>query len=333
MARRLEVAVELAKKDKVAFDSKRKDKGYREEIEQKRLRILEADGAKKARLKDLMGKATTAMANGQYTEAEAFAKRAQEVDPNEVAAVIIQWKAKAERRMKTEIANRDAKENGTVVAFQEVDRSSAMDPEVQINGLKYATNFAELTRERLRMNAKLEIKKDPKTQAIESKLNEPITVNFDKQSLGEAIQFIQNYTGLNVVLDQKALSDENITSASPVDLHLNGMKLKNVLKQMLRPMGLTYKVEDEVLLITNPQASLSSVYPKSYYVGDLIMTPKTNTNSLGLLPGVSPNGQTSDPTSLQNQGAQMNGGSNIPLGANGNGNGPTSSARCSGRSA
>ena len=85
-------------------------------------------------MKDLMDKATAAMANGQYVEAEAFAKRAQEVDPNEVAAVIIQWKAKAERRMKTEVANRDAKENGVVTAFQEVDRPSSWTPRSRSTG-------------------------------------------------------------------------------------------------------------------------------------------------------------------------------------------------------
>ena len=42
---------------------------------------------------------------------------------------------------------------------------------------------------------------------------------------------------------------------------------------MLKPLGLTYKVEDEVLLITSPQASMASTYPKPYYVGDLIMPP------------------------------------------------------------
>ena len=87
MVRRLEVAIELAKKDKVVFDAKMKDKKQREEIEQKRLRILEADNAKKARMKDMMDKAMAAYAEGKYVEAEAFAKRAMEIDPNEVAAV------------------------------------------------------------------------------------------------------------------------------------------------------------------------------------------------------------------------------------------------------
>ena len=37
------------------------------------------------------------------------------------------------------------------------------------------------------MNARLEPKKDPKTLAIEAKLNEPISLNIDKQPLSEAI--------------------------------------------------------------------------------------------------------------------------------------------------
>ena len=47
MLRRLEVALELAKKDKIAFEVKMQNKQERGEIELKRLRILEADKAKK----------------------------------------------------------------------------------------------------------------------------------------------------------------------------------------------------------------------------------------------------------------------------------------------
>ena len=82
MVRRLEVAIELAKKDKVVFDAKMKDKTARAEIELKRLRILEADKAKKARLKEFMDKAQAAYAEGEFCEAEAYAKQAMEVDPD-----------------------------------------------------------------------------------------------------------------------------------------------------------------------------------------------------------------------------------------------------------
>ena len=112
MVRRLEVAIEIAKKDKVEFERKMADKQLRAEIENKRLRILEADKAKKAKLKDLMDKAMTAYAEGKYIECEALAKRAMEVDPNELAASMLVYKAKAERRFKIDKQNIADKENG-----------------------------------------------------------------------------------------------------------------------------------------------------------------------------------------------------------------------------
>ncbi len=107
MVRRLEVAIELAKKDKIVFEAKMQDKKLRAEIELKRLRILEADKAKKLRMKELMDKATTAYAAGNYVECEAYAKRAMEVDPNELAASMLVFKAKTERRYKQDVENRN----------------------------------------------------------------------------------------------------------------------------------------------------------------------------------------------------------------------------------
>ena len=271
MVRRLEVAIEVAKKDKVEFERKMADKQLRAEIETKRLRILEADTAKKKRMKELMEKATTAYAEGNYIECEAFAKRAMEVDPNELAASLLVYKAKMERRYKQDLQNRSDKEEGFVQMLQGVDRASVFDPELQIRDISFPKTFKDLTRDRLAMNAKLEPRKDPKTLTIESKLKDKISINMDKQPLSEAITFIQNYTGLNIVLDPKALGEEGLTSASPVSLVVNQIQLKSALKLMLRPLGLTYKVEDEVVLITSPQATQLQTYPKTYYVGDLVI--------------------------------------------------------------
>ncbi len=192
------------------------DKKQREEIELKRLRILEADKAKKVRMKDLMDKATAAYAEGKYVECETYAKKAMEIDPNELAASMLAFKAKMERRFKMDNQIRADKDEGVVTAFQQVDLAGVADPEVQLHDIKYARNFKDLTRERLAMNARLQPRKDPKVLAIESKLKEPISLNVDKQSLSEAVKFIQDYTGLNIVIDPKGLSDEGLTSGAPV---------------------------------------------------------------------------------------------------------------------
>ncbi len=124
MVRRLEVAIELAKKDKAVYLIKMTDKKQREEIELKRLRILEADGAKKAKVKDLMDKAMAYYAEGKYVECEAYCKRAMEIDPNELAASMLAFKAKMERRFKADNEISDAKEEGVVTALQGVDRAA-----------------------------------------------------------------------------------------------------------------------------------------------------------------------------------------------------------------
>ena len=91
-----------------------------------------AGEAKKTKLmKDLMDKATTAYAAGKYDECEALAKQAMEVDPDELAASMLVYKAKTERRFKADQQNRAAKQIENVVAFQdELDPRMAKEVEL-----------------------------------------------------------------------------------------------------------------------------------------------------------------------------------------------------------
>ncbi len=108
------------------------------------------------------------------------------------------------------------------MAFQEVDLASIMQtPRFSSGASPCRKNFKDLTRDRLEMNARLEPKKDPHVLAIESKLKDRVSINMDKQPLSEAVTFLQNYTGLNIVLDPKALGEEGLTSSSPVSLPVN----------------------------------------------------------------------------------------------------------------
>ena len=257
MIRRLEVAIELAKKDKVAFDIKMQDKSERAAIEAKRLRIFEADKAKKVRMKEFMEKATAALAAGDTEAAEAWALKAQEIDPNDVTPTIVVFKAKMERRVARNDQNRRDAEEGALQSMQLVDEASIADPEVQIRGVKYAKTFREMVQNRRDINERLQPRKTPKTLLIEKKLNDSVSPNMENQPLSDAMSFLAQYSGLNIVLDPKALNEEGVTAASPVTLVASNIPLRSALKLMLKPLGLTYHVEDEVLLITSPQASQS----------------------------------------------------------------------------
>lgn len=288
LTRRLEVALELAQKDKAAFELKMQDKTTREAVEAKKLRILEASKAKQSRVKEYMDKAVAAMSEGKYDEAESYAIRAQEVDPMDVAATALAWKARAQRGYDRDKDIRRRKEDGFVEAMQGASEAGVVDIAAYRNGISLPKNFAELSRSRREANARLEPKADPGRMAVERKLNEPITLDLEKQPLSEAVSFLQNATGLNVVLDPKAMLETGINENTPVSMRLKDVKLKTALKLMLAPLGLTYQSDDEVLVITSPQVS-SRVVQRSYLVGDLVLPlsrRKKTADPVGAVPGV-----------------------------------------------
>ncbi|WP_435007307.1 sigma-70 family RNA polymerase sigma factor [Tundrisphaera lichenicola] len=94
------------------------------------------------------------------------------------------------------------------------------------------------------------------SERMEAKLLEPVTVDFNEAPLEEAIQFLQDYTGLNIVLDPKALAIKGLTPKSPVSLSAKGITLKSALKYLLQPLGLSYQIEQDLILITATRLSI-----------------------------------------------------------------------------
>ncbi|MDX2035767.1 MAG: type II secretory pathway, component PulD, partial [Isosphaeraceae bacterium] len=273
MTRRLEVAIELAKKDKATFDVKMKDKTARAEIENKKLRILEADKAKKEQVAALMSKAEAAQAAGDWALAETLAVRVTEIDPNEVAGAMLAYKARLQRHYETGVKNKKAKEEGFLAALDAVDEAAIVNPDVVRDSISMPKDFKDLTNRRRELNKRLDNSATVASLAIQRKMEEPVSLNFKDQTLDEAITFLQNYTGLNIVPDNKAFLEEGITRETKVNLSVNGMKLKTALKFLLRPLGLTFRLEDDALLITSPQSSTANTFSRTYPVGDLVIGP------------------------------------------------------------
>jgi type II secretory pathway component GspD/PulD (secretin) len=313
MLRRLEVAVELARKDKLAFDEKMKDRAYREQIEQKRLRMIEYDKQKKERFKQYMDRAQQAQAESNWLEAEKYANLAAQVDPNEIAATALATVARINRHMDRDKQLRDDSNESFLTAMQDVSEAGIVPPGVHRNAIDYGKGWAALSARRQRTNARLEPQKSPRIVEIEAILNKPITLpNSDQMSLREAIKYLSEYTGLDIMPDHGALAEEGLTLDTPVNLTaVKNVKLKSVLKYMLAPLHLSYTIEREggFLLITSPQANRSHMYPVVYSVADLVMSPHNRKKGLNNgLPYVAPPGMAqADPNALQAQAALMSG--------------------------
>ena len=108
---------------------------------------------------------------------------------------------------------------------------------------------------------------------VEKKLQVTRSVNYKDRTLEEILDELRATSGLNIFVDKQTLDAAGIALQHPVTLRLDGVTLKTALKYVLRNSGLTYVVEDGIVVITagnvpgnERQTRIRRVYP----VGDLI---------------------------------------------------------------
>src|SRR5438067_1902102 len=77
---------------------------------------------------------------------------------------------------------------------------------------------------------------------------------FTGVGLGDAIDFIRDVSGANIVVNWKALADANVTPDTPVNLRLHNVTVRKVLTALLNQAGggdtLTFEVDEGVVEIT-----------------------------------------------------------------------------------
>jgi hypothetical protein len=137
------------------------------------------------------------------------------------------------------------------------------------------TSLVSVTaKEAVAVRSKLDIKEDIKEE-IKRTLDEPTQMEFTDTSLSDVIAYLvafhkAKHPRFEIQLDTRALNDLGVTADTTVTKNLKGISLRSALRLMLRDLGLTYVIRDEVLLITTPEEAELVVYRKVYDVSDLI---------------------------------------------------------------
>ena len=119
------------------------------------------------------------------------------------------------------------------IAFAVVERTTVgQTPESESQAGQSTGGHAprDLTAEGISVLPRIETPKDPGVLAIEAKLKEKVSVELDNTTLGEAVKFLQDYSGLKIVLEPRALREEGLTYSSPVSLTVKQVPLKSALK-------------------------------------------------------------------------------------------------------
>lgn len=106
-------------------------------------------------------------------------------------------------------------------------------------------------------------------EKIREKLTRPVSLEFRDTQFQEVIEFIQQYTNVNIVLNRPAMEEVGITAESPVSIHLAEIKLEAALRLLLQQLNMTFLIRDDVLMITTQTAANESAVIRVYPVGDL----------------------------------------------------------------
>jgi hypothetical protein len=134
-------------------------------------------------------------------------------------------------------------------------------------------------------------KKDPRNDAqrdaIMQKLDTMrIDVNFEGETFNEVIQYFQEYTGLNWLIDPEVdMGDEEVT------LKLKGVTIRTALKLILKELELAAMYKEGMIVIVTKDQVNYAVYWELYDVRDLFIKVSNFPGPrLELLPGAGAGG-------------------------------------------
>src|SRR5262249_11301537 len=91
--------------------------------------------------------------------------------------------------------------------------------------------------------------RDEKERKIEYRLRQPISLNFKDVPLQQAIKDLSLLSGVQVQPDMKALQEAKINLESPLSISVDNIDMKYAVKLLLNPLGLTYTIENQCLMI------------------------------------------------------------------------------------
>ncbi|MEQ1904996.1 MAG: hypothetical protein ABL888_12485 [Pirellulaceae bacterium] len=244
-----------------------------EDVDLTRQRRYEAE----LQIQELAETANKYLEQGKYSEAQDIAMQIKELAPESDVASALQ----ATIQLKSNrMAMEEMKENGSQLIWNSLKKAEEAgipsaseyefgDAEAWIRNSTARREQAEARR----FNSESD-------RRIWNKLkNQKIQGDFIG-SLRDAVSQIATQSGENIVFDTLAMTAEGIEpSTAQVNAQISQpISMESALKVLLGNAGLTFVVEDEVIKVTSNDAQYKRVFPKTYYIGDLV-TPVTAPNS------------------------------------------------------
>jgi type II secretory pathway component GspD/PulD (secretin) len=244
--------------------------GDRKSFVELRERQASAEEHKQKQVAEQLKLSHAAYKEGRYAEAETYATRAHELDPDNTQASAAVYIAHLARHRDQYSKIRDGKEE---LVNDVLDGTEDEGPTVNDKTpLKFDPKRWDVVKERKEVQTHDLRVKNEKEKEIEHKLIMPLSLNFKNTPFRQVVDDLRTWTGINIVVDKRALDEENISMDQPVvEMNLSAVSLKSALTNVLYQMRLTYVIEDEVLKITTEAHAKGRLVLKTYQVADLVI--------------------------------------------------------------
>jgi type II secretory pathway component GspD/PulD (secretin) len=242
---------------------------------------------KKEEAARLMKDFTRLMQEGKYQDANKCALMAKEVDPEDpsiTAAIEI-----SKMRYRKDKWDREKAEDEKTT--WEMNSPGGLGPTASVeNPVIFNKEHFEQMRNRPSTSGGFTTirSRTAAEKKIEAELSSTlVNLSFNNTPLEEVIDYLHKTTGLNFVLDTRALQSENVPVASPIKITLNSIVLKSALEAILLNVNLRYVVDKDVIRVTTQKGAAGKLVQQTVPVADLVIPvqnynpdPITNLNTV-----------------------------------------------------
>ena len=249
------------------------------QIDRERARRVEVD----QRIAMLVDEYNTLIDQRRFAEAEAVAKKAGQLAPDNVVVRQLLAQSRVIRRIETQKTITGDQQDAFLDVADDVGKSAT--PFTGPIEFPETRNWQDLTKNRSQRLAEGRSRASPAELAIHRKLDTRVKTAYRDQPLAVVLDSLAKQAGVPIHLDMVGLEQEAVASDTPVTLSLDGQQisLKSALKLLLEPLHLRFIVQDEVLKVTSPRAVKGVYYSVTYQVGDLVKPiPNFSSDGLGI---------------------------------------------------
>lgn len=136
-----------------------------------------------------------------------------------------------------------------------------------VGSMEFPSNWEQLTENRKKIVGP---KMTEKEIALVRILNSTLSVDFNNNAFKDVINYLQDKTGLGIIIDEASLKDAMVDYDDPVTFKINKVTVKTVLRKILADKGLSYILKEGTVQVMTAQKAREHMVIRTYPIDDLV---------------------------------------------------------------